>query len=339
MVFSNVLFPFVFLPVCILLYYISKDSYKNIILLFASLCFYAIGEPQYIFLMFLSIIVNYTLAIGIEDKAKYKKHILLLALIYNIGLLFVFKYLGFAIRIFNKLPLVHLKSTSFPLPLGISFYTFQSLSYCLDVYKGEAKAQRNIINLSLYVSLFPQLIAGPIVRYNSLESQILYRNLNLECFGKGIKRFVVGLCKKVLLANNLAIVAEYYFSHSPTSLIGNWLGAVCFSLQIYYDFAGYSDMAIGLGRIFGFSFEENFNYPYIAYSITDFWRRWHISLSRWFRDYVYIPLGGSRVKASRHIINMAARSGLVLYSMGIYVFCRPSHRKIHNQNRKQKYRF
>lgn len=305
-VFSDTIFLFVFLPIVFLLYYLSKEGYRNYILLLASLIFYAFGEPRMILLMIISIFFNYFFALGIE-KYTCKKTILITSIIYNLGMLFIFKYLDFSISIFNMLFKTNIKAFEIALPIGISFYTFQSMSYVIDVYTGKAEVQNNIFYLGLYVSLFPQLIAGPIVRYNSVARQINNRKLSLESFGKGSKRFMCGFCKKVILANNLSSVAEYYFSRNPTEncIAGAWIGSICFSLQIFYDFSGYSDMAIGLGKMMGFEFEENFNYPYIARSITDFWRRWHISLSRWFRDYVYIPLGGSRVSVHCHILNLA----------------------------------
>lgn len=306
MVFSNTLFLFVFLPITLLLYYLSKPQYHNMILLIASLFFYAYGEPRMVWLMLASIICNYFFALGME-KYACRKTILIASVVYNLGVLFVFKYLGFSMRVFNTLFRTNITVLEIALPIGISFYTFQSLSYIIDVYRNRVAAQHNITDLGLYVSLFPQLIAGPIVRYNSIAEQIRHREISPQRFREGAKRFMCGFCKKVLIANNLARGAEYYFGNQPVdnSVIGAWIGSICFTLQIFYDFSGYSDMAIGLGKMLGFTFEENFNYPYVAKSITDFWRRWHISLSKWFRDYIYIPLGGSRVSVPRHIVNMA----------------------------------
>lgn len=306
MVFSSTIFLFVFLPITLLFYYISKEQYRNHILLIASLFFYAYGEPRLVFLMIISIIFNYFLACAME-RYDVKKLLLFIGLFYNLGILFLFKYLGFTVSVLGYLFHTDLPAPGLTLPIGISFYTFQSMSYIIDVYNKKTKAQHNLLDLGLYIALFPQLIAGPIVRYNSVAEQIRYRVLSLELFGSGSKRFMLGFCKKVLLANNLAIVAQHYFESSggENSIAGVWVGAICFSLQIFYDFSGYSDMAIGLGKMFGFIFEENFNYPYISKSVTEFWRRWHISLGRWFRDYVYIPLGGSRVSVPRHIFNMA----------------------------------
>lgn len=302
MIFSDTVFLFVFLPIVLLLYYLSKNEYRNYILLVASLLFYACGEPKLVLLMIISIFCNYFFALSI-DRFDYKNVILVISIFFNLGVLFVFKYLAFSVNIFNLLFGTNIKTIEITLPIGISFYTFQSLSYIIDVYTKKSKVQNNILNLGLYVSLFPQLIAGPIVRYNSVAQQIENRELSPELFGQGAKRFICGFCKKVILANNLSIVAEYYFGRSPSenSIVGAWIGAICFSFQIFYDFSGYSDMAIGLGKMLGFEFEENFNYPYIAHSITDFWRRWHISLSRWFRDYIYIPLGGGKsIRSSPH---------------------------------------
>lgn len=306
MVFSDTVFLFVFLPAVILIYYLCKPEYRNFILLVASLVFYACGEPRMVLLMILSIVCNYLFALGIE-KCAHRKAILIVCIIYNLGILFLFKYLGFSISVFNRLFGTNLKTLEIALPIGISFYTFQAMSYVIDVYDRKVVAQHNVLDLGLYISLFPQLVAGPIVRYSSVASQIKSRELQPELFGQGAKRFMCGFCKKVILANNLSVVAGHYFGSQPAdnAVIGAWIGAVSFSLQIFYDFSGYSDMAIGLGQMLGFRFEENFDYPYMARSVTDFWRRWHISLGRWFRDYVYIPLGGSRVPALRHIFNMA----------------------------------
>lgn len=306
MSFASITFLFVFLPVTLLFYYVGRKEHRNLILLAASLVFYACGEPGNVFLMLLSILCNYYLALAIE-RFSWKKLFLVLSILYNLGVLFLFKYLGFSISAFNLLFHKNMPVLEIALPIGISFYTFQTMSYVIDVYWKKVKAEHNILNLGLYISLFPQLVAGPIVRYNSIEKQIRDRTLSAELFGAGAKRFMCGFCKKVILANNLANVADSFFGNPPeeNTVIGAWAGAVSFSLQIYYDFSGYSDMAIGLGKMLGFEFEENFNYPYISKSVSEFWRRWHISLSRWFRDYVYIPLGGSRVSIPRHILNLA----------------------------------
>ncbi|WP_330370816.1 MBOAT family O-acyltransferase [Butyrivibrio proteoclasticus] len=274
----------------------------------ASLGFYAYGEPKFVFVMIGSIALNYLFALVI-DKQRDKslsKVLMVLDVILNIGILFVYKYLDFAITIANKVSGASLQLKGIALPIGISFFTFQALSYVIDVYKGTVKVQKNPLYVALYISFFPQLIAGPIVRYSTIEDQILNRTSDIETFADGARRFMIGFGKKVIIANNLSEVASSSFgtdvaTANPTFL---WLGAICFSLQIFFDFSGYSDMAIGLGKMFGFHFLENFNYPYISKSVTEFWRRWHISLSSWFRDYVYIPLGGSRVPFVRHIFNM-----------------------------------
>lgn len=310
MVFSSILFVFGFLPLLLLIYFISKDKYRNYILIFASLIFYAYGEPKFVFVMLLSIILNYCFALAIDyfDKKKNIKVMLLLFdIILNISILFVYKYLDFSINIANNVFNLNIPLKNIVLPIGISFFTFQALSYVIDVYRKNAKVQKNPFKVALYIALFPQLIAGPIVRYSTIAKQIDNRKVTLETFGLGVKRFLLGFSKKVILANNLALVAEEVFSKADFSLnspVYFWIGSIAFSLQIFFDFSGYSDMAIGLGKMFGFEFEENFNYPYIANSFKNFWQRWHISLSVWFRDYVYIPLGGSRKKLLRNIFNL-----------------------------------
>jgi len=296
MVFSSSIFLLLFLPITIAIYYnpvFKARNFRNIFLLFASLVFYAWGEPVFVFIMFASIAVNWALALKI-NKAK-----LIAAIILDLGLLFVFKYANFVTG--NLLPKI-------ALPIGISFYTFQMLSYMIDVYRGKANPQKNFLNCALYISIFPALIAGPIIRYTDIENQIKNRKETWEDFSEGLKRFTLGLGKKLLIANNCALSADAAFNGLNNGVqIGTafaWLGAVAYTLQIFFDFSGYSDMAIGLGRMFGFKILENFNYPYISASITEFWRRWHISLSSWFKDYVYIPLGGSRVKKSRLFLNL-----------------------------------
>ena len=310
MVFSSLIFTYYFLPLVVVIYYMSQKRYRNYIILVASLAFYSYGEPKFIFIMLASIIINYLLALAI-DKCNYnnssiKRTLMILAVVLNISILFVYKYLDFGISITNRILHTNINVVGIALPIGISFFTFQALSYVIDVYKGTVKVQKNLFYVALYISFFPQLIAGPIVRYSTIEDQILNRKSSLELFASGFKRFMLGFCKKIIIANNVAEVATKIFGTDVTSANQSilWLGAICYSLQIYYDFSGYSDMAIGLGKMFGFQFEENFNYPYIARSITDFWRRWHISLSSWFRDYVYIPLGGSRVSTARCILNL-----------------------------------
>lgn len=313
MVFSSLLFTFFFLPLVIILYYLAKEKYRNYILLVASLVFYSYGEPRFVYVMIASIGINYVMSLWIarkrRDNQQLAAKILLAAdVIVNIGVLFVCKYFNFAISISNSFLHTEFAIRDIALPIGISFFTFQTLSYVIDVYRGTVEVQRNPFYLALYISFFPQMVAGPIVRYSSIEKQITDRTCTLEGFAEGARRFLLGFGKKVILANNLAVVAGNVFSADYPAInpLLLWVGAICYSLQIFYDFSGYSDMAIGLGLIFGFRFEENFNYPYISKSITEFWRRWHISLGQWFRDYVYIPLGGSgsNVTVPRHLFNM-----------------------------------
>ena len=317
MVFSNIFFVFFFLPIVLGLYYISNQKIKNYILLTASLLFYAYGEPRFVFIMLLSIVANYLFALVVDASQNRRQRIsfLIIAVCTNLGILFVFKYLAFSIEIINSLFNGSIEPRKIALPIGISFYTFQAMSYVIDVYRKKVKVQKNPFIVALYVSFFPQLIAGPIVRYSDIEEQIENRTESLEKFGYGAKRFICGFSKKVIIATgsarkrpNIKGVAEFegkgisYYGNHP--IIYFWIGSLCYSLQIFYDFSGYSDMAIGLGSMFGFKYLENFNYPYISKSITEFWRRWHISLSSWFRDYVYIPLGGSRKGKTRQIINL-----------------------------------
>lgn len=311
MVFSSTLFLFVFLPVVLLLYYLVKPRFQNGILLLASLLFYAYGEPKFIFVMLLSIVLNYLFALLIAHEKHqtppWRRFWMAAAVCCNLGILFLFKYLGFAGKIVNGIFHVNWQLPQITLPIGISFFTFQVLSYVIDVYRGSSEVQRNPFELALYISFFPQLIAGPIVRYNTIAEQIRCRSTSWDKMNQGVHRFIIGFCKKVLIANNVALAAEQAFSLAgDKSILLLWIGSFAYTLQIYFDFSGYSDMAIGLGKMFGFTFEENFNYPYIATSVTDFWHRWHISLSQWFRDYVYFPLGGSRVKPIRHIFNLFA---------------------------------
>ena len=308
MVFSSSVFIFAFLPFVLLLYYIVQPKYRNGLLLVASLLFYAYGEPHFVFVMVASILLNYGFAmwLGMTESQKSRLKILWCAVGLNLGLLFYYKYLGFAQNIFNKIVGEETLSWAVPaLPIGISFFTFQAMSYVIDVYYRRVEVQKNLLHVALYISFFPQLVAGPIVRYNTIVEQIERREVTSEKFGAGIHRFIIGFGKKVILANNVALVAQEAFNQSQApSLSLLWLGAIAFTLQIYFDFSGYSDMAVGLGKMFGFTFEENFNYPYISGSITEFWRRWHMSLSQWFRDYVYIPLGGSRVGKFRNVFNL-----------------------------------
>ncbi len=306
MLFCSMTFIYIFLPILCIIYFFSKNKYHNFILLAASIIFYAWGEPKYLAVMFLSIIINYLGAILIDTFKKYKTYFLIISILGNLGLLFYFKYFNFLTENLTKLFNFNIDPIHVILPLGISFYTFQAMSYLIDVYKGEFKAQKNLYKLALYICLFPQLIAGPIVKYHDIAPQIENREENFDKVTLGIKRFIIGLSKKMLLANNLGIIAEKIFSQQPDSfspLIG-WLGAFTYSMQIYFDFSGYSDMAIGLGLIFGFKFMENFNYPLISKSVSELWKRWHISLSTWFKYYVYIPLGGNRVSKARNIFNI-----------------------------------
>ncbi len=311
MVFSSLIFLFVFFPLILLGYYIvlKKHMHRNIFLFIVSLIFYSWGEPTYIILMLLSIWVNYKIGILIENHSaqryeKVQKYILSVGIIFNLYLLFIFKYEGFVVDIITKLVPIRLASLNLPLPIGISFFTFQALSYLVDVYRKDTPAQQSVLNLGLYIAFFPQLVAGPIVRYNTIVEQIEERSTSLAQFNDGIKRFITGVGKKIIFANNFALVAEASFNSTELSITFAWLGAIAYTLQIYYDFSGYSDMAIGLGKMFGFEFLENFNYPYISKTITEFWRRWHISLGTWFKDYVYFPLGGSRVGKLRMIFNL-----------------------------------
>lgn len=321
MLFSSFEFLFFFLPICVLGYYILPCILKNAWLLAASLLFYAWGEPTFVLVMVASIAINYVVALLVETKGsaprKRNKVALALGVTLNLGLIFVYKYANFAtgvIRgVFPSLQGV-IPQTSILLPIGISFFTFQAMSYLVDVYRG-IPAQRNPLNIALYIALFPQLIAGPIVRYNTVAAQIVSRRETAEGFVRGVGRFLVGFNKKVLLANFFAITADKMFGTKALSVCGAWLGAICYTFQIFFDFSGYSDMAIGLGRMFGFEFLENFNYPYISRSVTEFWRRWHMSLGSWFRDYLYFPLGGSRVSSkARLVFNLA----VVWFATGVW---------------------
>ena len=317
MVFSSSTFLMAFLPLTLLLYYgvgvaLTKNvTVKNCILLLGSLVFYAWGEPVYIVLMLLSILFNFAagrvidsaLSDGRTGLAKFQ---FIADVVYNLAVLGFFKYADFVVDNINGLFGAHIPPLELPLPIGISFYTFQILSYIIDLYTGKIRVQKNLVSFALYISLFPQLIAGPIVKYKEIEEQLVGRKESLVKYSRGMARFVVGLAKKLLLANTLGAVYSGIQAMDVGSLsaLTAWTGIACYTLQIYFDFSGYSDMAIGLGSMFGFRFNENFNYPYIATSITDFWRRWHISLSSWFRDYVYMPLGGNRRKTPRVIFNL-----------------------------------
>lgn len=315
MLFSSATFLYFFLPVVTAAYYIFRNrAWRNAVLLVFSLLFYSWGEPKYILLMIASTLIAYLCGLAIDryrDRKKLKKAFMLIAIIMLLGSLVVFKYLNLITDTISSLSGAELSVREIALPIGISFYTFQILSYIIDLYRGSVRVQKNYFYFALYVSFFPQLIAGPIVRYSTVEEEIRNREESWDDAIYGLRRFIIGLAKKVLIANSAAAVSDYIYSLSSGVGTGAlWLAAVCYTLQIYFDFSGYSDMAIGLGRIFGFHFLENFNYPYIAKSVTDFWRRWHISLSSWFRDYVYIPLGGNRVKKSRWILNILIVWGL-----------------------------
>ncbi len=307
MVFSSLLFLFFYLPVTLAVYYLVPSRWRNLWLFVINLVFYGWGEPVYVALMVFSIAVNYAAGYLVDRHRDKGRRILVVNAVINLGLLFFFKYYDFLVQSIGSLPgLGFLQPLGLSLPIGISFYTFQNMSYPIDVYRGDAHSQRSFIRYGTYVALFPQLIAGPIVRYKDIALQLGSRKETAEKFASGIGRFSIGLSKKVLLANNIGALWDIYKAMDPASLsfADAWLGALAFTFQIYFDFSGYSDMAIGLGRMLGFDFVENFNYPYIARSITEFWRRWHISLSTWFRDYVYIPLGGNRRGIRRQILNL-----------------------------------
>lgn len=302
MLFTSISFLYYFLPLVLIIYFIVPRKYKNLILFIFSLLFYFYGEPKYIFLMLLEIFVAYIGAILVD---KYKsKDIFIFIIFIHILLLVIFKYTDFIIEIFNNVFNFNLKLFNISLPIGISFYTFQIISYIVDVYKGKVKVQKNFLKLATYISLFPQLIAGPIVRYESIEKELDDRKETFEDFSYGVRRFVIGLFKKVLIANILGELITKFNLIDERSVLLYWIFSISYMLQVYFDFSAYSDMAIGLGRMFGFHFLENFNYPYISKSVTEFWRRWHISLGTWFRDYVYIPLGGNRVNKIKFLRNI-----------------------------------
>lgn len=304
MLFTSISFLYYFLPALIIIYFITPKKYKNIILLIASLLFYFYGEPKYVFLMIAEIVIAYIGAILIDKYKSQSKNILIITLFIHVFLLIIFKYTNFIIQTINDISNANIKLLNIALPIGISFYTFQIISYIIDVYNGKVKVQKNIINLATYVSLFPQLVAGPIVRYQTVEKELDDRVHSFNNFAYGIRRFSIGLAKKVLIANALGELCTKAFVLNETTVIFYWIFGISYMLQLYFDFSAYSDMAIGLGRIFGFNFPENFNYPYISKSITEFWRRWHISLGTWFKDYVYIPLGGNRDGKYKQIRNI-----------------------------------
>lgn len=299
MVFSSLIFLFVFLPITLGIYFFSPKSLKNFVLLVMSLIFYAWGEPIYFTIMVFSTIFDFTNGILIEKYRTRKKlalGICIFSCAVNLGILAFFKYYGFVVDNINALFNIGLTKTNLPLPVGISFYTFQTMSYVIDVYRKRVQVQRNILTFGAFVTLFPQLVAGPIIKYGEIEAQLNNRRVNIVSFGKGVERLIMGLGKKVLIANNIGNLWHLIkaSSYADMSVLTSWIGILAFTLQIYFDFSGYSDMAIGLGKMLGFDFPENFNYPYVSRSITDFWRRWHISLGSWFKEYVYIPLGGNR---------------------------------------------
>lgn len=313
MLFSSLEFIFLFLPLCIGIYFGVPLGWRNAVLLFFSLIFYGFGEPVYVFLMIFTVLGDYIFALSvqrnIDNKNKSRARLILtFAIIFNLAILAFFKYYDFTVTLISSLPFgIKLRPLNIPLPVGISFYTFQALSYVIDVYRQDATAAKDPLTPATYVALFPQLVAGPIIRYNDIEGQIRKRSHSLSLAAEGIRRFTAGLAKKVLLANTAGEMWQNFaqrFESGRADTLGVWLGVIFFAFQIYFDFSGYSDMAIGLGKIFGFSFPENFNYPYVSESITDFWRRWHITLSTWFREYVYIPLGGNRRGKGRMYLNL-----------------------------------
>ena len=306
MLFSSIPFLYYFLPSVLILYFIVPKKLKNTVLMLSSLVFYGWGEPKYVVLMIASIVIGYFSGILIEafSQKKLSKVFLGISVAVNLGFLAYFKYADFFIENFNAVTGLSIPLLRIALPIGISFYTFQILSYTIDVYRKDVPAQKNIINLAAYITMFPQLIAGPIVRYSDIAKQLEERTHSFENFSKGIRRFILGLGKKILIANSLGELCDVFKASDDKSVLFYWLYAVAFGLHVYFDFSGYSDMAIGLGRIFGFRFSENFNYPYISKSATEFWRRWHMSLGTWFRDYVYIPLGGNRVSKPKWFFNI-----------------------------------
>ena len=318
MVFSSLTFLCIFLPVVLALYYLLPTlRIRNILLIAVSLLFYAYGEPVYVLLMIASIIINYIFGrlLGTENKKK-RQWILAIAVVINIGLLVVFKYLDMMVQTVNQLSGSEIPLVGLALPIGISFFTFQALSYVIDVYRREVEPQKNLWNVMLYISFFPQLIAGPIVKYHDIQEQIDNRNTDVKEIAEGLRRFIIGLSKKVLISNTMAVTADALFAAGAGELniLSAWIAAIAYMLQIYFDFSGYSDMAIGLGHMFGFRFLENFRYPYISANMQEFWRRWHISLSTWFKEYLYIPLGGNRKGKARTCLNKM----IVFFSTGLW---------------------
>lgn len=316
MVFSSITFISIFLPAVLLLYYVLPKICRNCVLLVAGIIFYAWGEPVYIGLLLISIFLNWLFGILIERLCNQKGIILLVAIIANVVLLGYYKYAGITVETINTLLRTNFAIPKIVLPLGISFFTFKALSYIIDIYKGETPAQKNILNTALYISFFPQLISGPIVKYHDMIDQLKERQHSFDLVIHGLKRFIIGFAKKCLIASTLGAVADQIFELQPIQISCSlaWLGAFCYSFQLFFDFSGYADMAIGVGEMFGFKTPENFNYPYISQSITEFWRRWHISLSTWFRDYLYIPLGGNRKGNVRTYINLF----IVFFTTGLW---------------------
>ncbi|OXM16354.1 MBOAT family O-acyltransferase [Paenibacillus herberti] len=309
MVFSSLIFLFQFLPTVLLLYYLSPKRLRNVVLLLASVIFYSWGEPLYIFLMIFASVFDYVNGLLIHrfrHRKQVARIVFFVSLAGNLGLLGFFKYAGFVVDNLNQWFSLNLQAVDLPLPIGLSFYTFQTLSYMIDIYRGKMEPQRNIITFGTYVMMFPQLVAGPIVKYGDIARQLVSRNVTLQRFGQGAKLFIRGLAKKMLLANNLGLLwtSVKATPAEDITVLGAWLGIAAFTLQIYFDFSGYSDMARGLAKMLGFHMKINFNYPYISRSVTDFWRRWHISLGSWFREYVYIPLGGNRVGMNKQLLNL-----------------------------------
>ncbi|SDE81884.1 alginate O-acetyltransferase complex protein AlgI [Paenibacillus sp. cl6col] len=309
MVFSSLIFLYFFLPITLLIYFITPNQLRNAILIVASLVFYAWGEPVYIFLMLFSTVIDYVYGLLI-DKYRYRKStaraLLVCSLVGNLGILGFFKYYGFLVENINSLFGLHFEVTTLPLPVGISFYTFQTMSYIIDVYRDKVPVQKNLIAFGTYVTMFPQLVAGPIVAYGDVSKQLANRQITISLFGEGTQLFIRGLAKKVLLANHIGMLWSSIkaTAMSDVTVATSWIGILAFTLQIYFDFSGYSDMARGLGKMFGFELTKNFNYPYIATSVSEFWRRWHMSLGSWFREYVYIPLGGNRVGIVKQLRNL-----------------------------------
>ena len=309
MYFSSLIFLFLYLPLVLACYYAIGRRFRNVFLLLVNLIFYGWGEPVFILIMAISVIVNYGCGLLIEkyrDNERLAKTFVVLSVVISLGLLGIFKYTNFLTGLLRQIPFLSmLPRTNIALPIGISFYTFQAMSYTIDVYRGDTKAQKSLVDFGTYVSFFPQLIAGPIVKYHDVELEINNRRQSLEETGKGVRCFIAGLSKKVLIANTMGLVADNLFGAAASQITapGAWLGALSYMLQIYFDFSGYSDMALGLGMMFGFHFRENFNYPYVSGSIKEFWRRWHMSLSGWFKEYLYIPLGGNRKGKFRTVIN------------------------------------